>query len=75
MHTIEQLVAAAKQLPAIQREELCEQIARSLDTPLTVEESVWADLADRRAEELRNGKVGGVPAEEALVKARRRLGL
>jgi hypothetical protein len=46
-----------------------------LDAPLSAEETVWADLAERRAEELRSGKVRGVPAEESLAKARRRLGL
>ena len=75
MQTVEQLVAAAKQLSATEREELCEQIAGSLDAPLTVEEAAWADVAERRAAELRNGSVAGVPAEEALAKARRRLGM
>ena len=75
MQTVEELVAAAKELPAIQREKLCEQIADSLDAPLSIEETAWADLAVQRADELRSGKVGGVPAEDSLAKARRRLGL
>ena len=75
MQTVEELVAAAKALPAIQREELCEQIAGSLDEPLSVEEAAWADMTERRAEELRTGKVVGVPAEVSLAKARARLGL
>ena len=75
MHTVEELVTAAKELTPGQREELCEQIAGSLDMPLSVEEVAWADVAERRAEELRSGKVAGVPVEESLAKARRRLGL
>lgn len=75
MHTVEELVTAAKELTPGQREELCEQIAGSLDVPLSVEEVAWAEVAERRAEELRSGKVAGVPAEESLAKARRRLGL
>jgi putative addiction module component (TIGR02574 family) len=75
MQTVEELVAAAKELPALQREELCEQIARSLDGPLSVEETAWADVAERRAEELRTGKVVGVSAEDSFAKARARLGL
>ena len=75
MQTVEELVAAAKELPAFQREELCEQIAGSLDAPLSVEEAAWADVAERRAEELRSGKVIGVPVEESLARARARLGL
>lgn len=75
MQTVEELVAAAKELPAIQREELCEKIAGSLDGPLSADESAWADVAERRAEELRSGKVRGVTADESLAKARSRLGL
>jgi putative addiction module component (TIGR02574 family) len=71
VQTVEQLVA----LTPVQREELCEQIASSLDVPLAAEEAAWADIADRRAAELRSGKVPGVPAETVLAKARRRLGL
>jgi putative addiction module component (TIGR02574 family) len=62
-------------LPTAQREELCTQIAESLDAPLTVEEQAWADVAERRAGELRSGKVKGVPADESFAKARRRLDL
>ena len=68
MQTVEELVAAAKKLPAIQREELCEQIASSLDVPLSVEEAAWAELAERRAEELRTGKIIGVAAEDSLAR-------
>lgn len=75
MQTVEELVTAAKELPPGQREELCERIAGSLEVPLSMEEAAWADVAERRAEELRLGKVAGVPAEESLAKARRRLGL
>jgi hypothetical protein len=75
MPTVEELVAAAKELSPVQREELCEQIAVSLDGPLSVNESAWADIAEHRAVELRAGAVSGVAAEESLAKARRRLGL
>ena len=73
--TVKQIAAAVRELPTAQREELCTQIAESLDAPLTVEEQAWADVAERRAGELRSGKVKGVPADESLAKARRRLDL
>jgi len=73
--TVAEIVAAARELPVAQREELCTRLAESLDAPLTAEESAWAEVAERRAGELRSGKVTGVPAEESLAKARRRLGL
>jgi len=34
-----------------------------------------AEIAERRAEELRSGEVKGVPADEVFAKARQRLGL
>jgi putative addiction module component (TIGR02574 family) len=73
--TVTEILAAAHALPPQEREALCTQIAETLDAPLTVQEQAWADVADRRAEELRSGKVKGVPADEVFAKARRRLGL
>ena len=73
--TLAEIMTATPQLPTAEREELCTQIAESLDTPLSVEETAWAETAERRAEELRSGSVKGVPADEVFAKARRRLGL
>ncbi len=73
--TIAEIVTATRELPAAEREELCRQIAESLDTPLSVEEAAWAETAERRADELRSGQVKGVPADEVFAKARRQLGL
>lgn len=73
--TLAEIMTATRDLPAAEREELCTQIAESLDAPLSVEEAVWAETAERRAEELRSGAVKGVPADEVFAKARRRLGL
>ena len=73
--TVTQILAAAQALPPQERETLCTQIAESLDAPLTAEEQAWADVAGRRADEMRSGKVKGVPADEVFAKARGRLGL
>lgn len=73
--TLTEIMTATRALPAAEREVLCIQLAESLDTPLTVEESAWAVMAERRAEELRSGRVQGVAADEVFAKARRRLGL
>lgn len=72
---IAQLEAAARNLSPAEREELCSRLANSLEAPLSVEEQAWADLAERRAEELRTGHVTGIPANEVFAKARRKLGL
>jgi len=73
--TLAEILTATRALPTAEREELCAQIAESLDTPLSVEEAAWAETAERRAEELRSGVVKGVPTDEVFAKARRRLGL
>ena len=73
--TLAEILTATRALPTAEREELCTQIAESLDAPLSVEEAAWAETAERRAEELRTGAVKGVPADEVFAKARKRLGL
>jgi len=44
-----QIAAAARELPAGEREELCAPIAESLQAPLTVEEQAWVEVAERVA--------------------------
>lgn len=73
--TVAQILTAAQALPPQERESLCAKIAESLDAPMTTEEQAWADVAERRSEELCSGKVQGMPADEVFAKARRRLGL
>jgi 16S rRNA C1402 N4-methylase RsmH len=58
-----------------QRNSIASVIAESLDTALTKQQQVWADIAERRTEELSRGKVSGVPADEVFAKARQRLGM
>ena len=73
--TMAEIMTATRELPPAERELLCSKIAESLDTPLTLEEAAWAEIAERRAEELRGGRVQGVPADEVFAKARQQLGL
>jgi len=73
--TVAELFSASQALPPKEREILCAQIAESLDTPFTKQQQAWADIAESRAEELRSGKVSGVPADEVFAKARQRLGM
>jgi putative addiction module component (TIGR02574 family) len=73
--TVAELFSASQALPPKERETLCAQIAESLDAPLTGQQRLWADEAERRAEELRSGAATGVPADEVFAKAARRLGM
>lgn len=66
-----ELKARALRLRPAQRAKLVSALIQTLDKheekPITVEE------LDRRAEELSSGRVKGVPAEEMLASARRRI--
>jgi putative addiction module component (TIGR02574 family) len=70
--SIEELEAAAMQLPPHERERLGEKLLSSVDTPLEFEDE-WAEEADRRIEEMLNGAVKPVPGDEVLRAALERL--
>jgi len=71
--SIEELEAAAMQLPPDERERLGEKLLSSVDAPLEFEDE-WAQEADRRVEELLDGTVEPVPGDEVLRAALERLG-
>jgi putative addiction module component (TIGR02574 family) len=73
--TTRQIVAAALKLPSKKRAELASQLIRSLDKEeeqLSREEweRLWAEEAERRLKELRQGKAKEIPAEEVFARAR-----
>jgi len=69
--SIEQIAEAALSLPSDARALLADRLVESLD-PLTDQDvrSAWASEALRRLDDLRSGRVAGVPANEALLQAR-----
>jgi putative addiction module component (TIGR02574 family) len=70
--SIEELEAAAMQLPPAERERLGEKLLSSVDTPLQHEHE-WAEEADRRITEMLNGTVEPVPGDEVFRAAMERL--
>ncbi len=71
--TPEQLEAELLQLPPSLRARLAAALLDSLEEADTELDAAWADEAERRYQELQAGSVKGVPAAEALAKARARL--
>ncbi|MGA2619150.1 MAG: addiction module protein [Thermoguttaceae bacterium] len=71
---LEQLALELLGLPAKSRAKLAEQLISSLeeDEIPDVEDAAVA-TAERRAKELAEGKVPGIPAEEVMRRARERL--
>ncbi len=70
--SLEELEAEALKLPPEQRERLAEKLLSSVDPGLQ-HEAEWAAEADRRVQQLREGSVQSVDAEEVLRAARKRL--
>ena len=70
--TLQVIKNACSSLPAPQRAELAQFLLRSLE----FEEDSWAGSwrveLGRRLEEIRSGRVAGVPAEEVLGRLRER---
>jgi len=74
MRTLDEVRDEAMQLTPDERSVLADDLWMSF---LTEEEREiqreWVEVAERRAEELRTGKVKGIPLEEAMRNARAKL--
>lgn len=69
--TTHDIEAAALKLPSHERARLAEVLIASLDDEEEWVEA-WSIEADRRFEELRTGKVAGIPSEEVFARIRAR---
>jgi putative addiction module component (TIGR02574 family) len=68
---IETLEREALNLPAAQRARLAHELLESLDTLTPAEiETLWLDEAERRINDIDEGKVQLVPGDEVMRKAR-----
>jgi putative addiction module component (TIGR02574 family) len=71
----QELKMMALVLPLDERAELADALLESLEHPSTLEieeiEQRWASVITRRIEELRSGKVKGIPSDVALQKLRK----
>ena len=71
---LEQLALELLGLPAKSRAKLAEQLIASLEEDEVPDvDDLAIETAKCRAEELAEGKVGGIPAEEVMLRARGRL--
>lgn len=73
---VSEIVAEARQLPYGERTELIEQLiadaAKDIDPEV---EKAWGDEALRRIKEIEEGKVQGIPVEQAMAEVRKIVGL
>ncbi len=72
--TLQELEAEALELPVESRSELAVTLLDSLDPSDAEIQERWIREAERRAEEMRSGRVRGEPIGEVLGRIRARLG-
>lgn len=70
---VDELEFEALNLPDHLRARLAEALLLSLDEETEIGQA-WIEAAERRSEELRTGKVAGIPAEEVFERAYRQFG-
>lgn len=71
---LDQLTADAMKLPLRDRVQLAQRLVSTIDEVVEADiEALWYAEADRRLNELRNGKVQGVDSEDAVRTAREAL--
>ena len=73
--TCEELLDRALQLPADEREKIARTLYESLaDEEDDEDQAAWAEEIKQRVEEIRNGTVETIPAEEVFAEMRARFG-
>jgi hypothetical protein len=69
--TPEDLAKEAMKMPSEARARLADLLVQSLDdAPLSSIDRAWIEVAKRRRDEARNGKVKPIPGDEALQQIR-----
>jgi putative addiction module component (TIGR02574 family) len=72
--SLDQLTADAMKLPLRDRVQLAQRLVSTLDDEVEGDtEALWFAEAERRLEELRSGKVQGIPADDIFRNAREAL--
>ena len=68
-----ELIEEALSLPVEERALIADSLLRSLNMPDTSIDAQWLEVAKRRLQELRSGKVKPVPGDEVFAKVLKRL--
>ena len=67
-----EIIHEAEALPVEERALVVDSLLRTLNRPDPTIENKWIEVAKRRMEELRSGRVQGIPAEEVFTRIRKR---
>ena len=74
MHGIDDIMKEAESLPVEGRVLLVDKLLRTLNPPDPITDRKWIQVAERRLEELRSGRVKPVPGNQVFSKIRERFG-
>ena len=69
--TLEELKSTVSGLPIPERAELAHYLLHTLEAPDEGAAAEWLALAERRMDEVRAGRVVGIPAEQVMQSLRR----
>lgn len=75
MHGTREIIQEAASLPVEERAIIVDSLLRSLNTPDPEIEREWIAVAHRRLDDLRSGRVKGIPGEEVFASLRERFAL
>ena len=70
---IKRLIEEALSLPVEERAVIADSLLRSLNVPNPDIDAKWAEVAKKRLQELRSGKVKPIPGEEVFSEVTNRL--
>ena len=68
---LEELKSTVSALPVSERAELSHYLLHTLETPDEEDTAEWLALAERRMDDVRTGRVVGVPVEQVMESLRR----
>lgn len=72
MPSIEEIIKEAESLPVEERAYVVDSLLRTLNPPDSVIDQKWVEVAKRRLEELRSGRVKPIPGEKVFERVQER---
>ena len=72
MHGVKEIISQAESLPVEERVILVNSLLRTLNPPDPDLDRKWAEVAKRRLEELRSGRVKAIPGDQVFAEVRER---
>jgi putative addiction module component (TIGR02574 family) len=74
MHSTEEIIQEAASLPVEERIIVVDSLLRTLNSPDPDIDKEWAEVAKRRLDELRSGRVNPVPGDQVFARIKERFG-